>query len=87
MNKKLFEMLKNHDWTYKYADDYRYYRSGSDEFMAILKEIKTISDLALALSFTHRVPPPEKPFYISCVQNHFEANKALLEQQKQNIIQ
>ena len=33
--KELYHMLKDHDWTYQYSDDSRYYAAGSKERDAI----------------------------------------------------
>ena len=36
----LKEMIKNHDFTYEYSDDHRYYKRGSQEYKIINNKVK-----------------------------------------------
>lgn len=40
---ELERMMGQHDWTYEYSDDYRYWSRGSDEARAIHAKIKEIA--------------------------------------------
>ena len=55
--KKLIQLMKEHDWFYQYADDFRYWKAGSEEIDEIHELIRKIGKEEGVKIFNKYCPP------------------------------